>query len=83
MGGLPLEFINIQPPKRGLPLEFINQRGSASRFHQPKGAPALDFINQKGIPSTKMGVRLYRQYIFPIGILANWNPKVHTFMREE
>ena len=45
-GGPPLEFINIQPPKRGLPLEFINQRGSASRYHQPK----RDSINQKGGP---------------------------------
>ena len=35
-GGPHLEFINIQPPKRSPPLEFINQRGSASRFHQPK-----------------------------------------------
>ena len=45
-GGSPLEFINIQPPKRGPPLEFINQRGSTSRFHQPKRDP----INQKRGP---------------------------------
>ena len=30
----PLEFINIQPPKVGPPLEFINQRVSNSKFHQ-------------------------------------------------
>ena len=55
-GGPPLEFINIQPPKRDPPLEFINQRGSISRFHQPKGGLPLDFNQQKkGIPSTKKG----------------------------
>ena len=40
---VPLEFINIQPPlprKGGPPLEFINQKGSASRFHQPKRGSA-------------------------------------------
>ena len=45
MGGPPLEFINIQPPKRGPPLEFINQRGSASRFYQLDGGLPLEFIN--------------------------------------
>ena len=35
MGGPPLEFINIQPLKRG----------SASKFHQLDGGPPLEFIN--------------------------------------
>ena len=47
-GGPPLEFINIQPPKRGPPLEFINQRGSASRFHQPKGVHLQISSTKKG-----------------------------------
>ena len=46
------------------PLEFINQRGSPSRFHQPKGGPSLNFINQKGIPSTQRGVRLQGQFLW-------------------
>ena len=50
-GGPPLEFINIQSPKRGPPLEFINQKGSASRFHQPKRDP----INQKGKGDPPLG----------------------------
>ena len=42
--GPPQKFIKIQPSKRGPPIESINQRGSASRFHQPK----RDLINPKG-----------------------------------
>ena len=40
----------------------INQRGSAARFHKPKGGLPLDFINQRGGPPldyiNQMGVRL-------------------------
>ena len=39
-GGLPLEFINIQPPKGGPPLEFIN-------IQPQNGGPPLEFINLK------------------------------------
>ena len=37
MGGLPLEFIIVQPPKGGPSLEVIN-------ILPPKGSPALEFI---------------------------------------
>ena len=54
MGGLPLEFINIQPQKGGLPLEFINQRGSASKFHQhqPKNGGFVSRDNVCGSSGT-------------------------------
>ena len=37
--------ITYSPPKGGPPIEIINQRGSASRFHQPKGGPHVGTIS--------------------------------------
>ena len=74
-----VEYINIQPPKRGPPLETINQRGSGLRFHQPKGDPPLNFINQKWIPSTKKRVCLQGQFLW---ILRYTLPKRNGRLRD-